>query len=333
MISPMPGASTSMAATVFSSSFEAHVERLDLLGVVHHHHRAADVLLGQPALVLGLQVHAPLHGELELLAALLQGGDRVGVGHPLEAGARRTSPRRAMQSLSIRSAKNFMSSCRSSSRACEDVLEEALGQVGVGRQIGEGDLRLDHPELGQVAAGVAVLGPEGGPEGVDLAHRQAVGLDVQLPADGQEGLLAEEVLREVDLARRRRGGRLARSSVLTRNISPAPSQSLAVMIGVWIQKNPFSWKKRWIAMAQAVPHAGDGAEGVGARPQVGHLAQVLQGVPLLLDRVGLGVVDPAHAPRPRWPASRPPGPCPGSAPARRWRPPRSRRSACSTSLW
>jgi hypothetical protein len=27
-----------------------------VLGVVHHHHRAADVLLGQEALVLGLQI-------------------------------------------------------------------------------------------------------------------------------------------------------------------------------------------------------------------------------------------------------------------------------------
>ena len=34
--------------------------------------------------------------------------------------------------------------------------------------------------------------------------------------------------------------RLATSSVLTRNISPAPSASLAVMIGVWIQKKPCS---------------------------------------------------------------------------------------------
>ena len=44
-------------------------------------------------------------------------------------------------------------------------------------------------------------------------------------------------------------GRLARSSVETRNSSPAPSQSLAVMIGVWTQKKPRSWKKRWIACA------------------------------------------------------------------------------------
>ena len=40
-----------------------------------------------------------------------------------------------------------------------------------------------------------------------------------------------------------------RSSVDTRNISPAPSASDAVMIGVFTQKKPCSWKKRWIACA------------------------------------------------------------------------------------
>ena len=63
----------------------AHVERLDLLRVVHHDDGRLDVLLGQPALVLGLQVHAPAHGKLERLAALLERGDRIGVRHALEA--------------------------------------------------------------------------------------------------------------------------------------------------------------------------------------------------------------------------------------------------------
>ena len=41
--------------------------------------------------------------------------------------------------------------------------------------------------------------------------------------------------------------------------------------------------------ADAVPHAGDRAEGVGPRAQVGDRAQELEGVPLLLERIGLGV--------------------------------------------
>ena len=84
------------------------------------------------------------------------------------------------------------------------------------------------------------------------------------------------------------------SSVDTRNICPAPSASLAVMIGVFTQKKPSSWKKRWMAMRRRVAHARDGAERVGARAQVGHLAQELQRVLLGLDRVGLRIIDEAE---------------------------------------
>src|SRR5215471_8950881 len=45
-------------------------------------------------------------------------------------------------------------------------------------------------------------------------------------------------------------GRLARSSVDTRNSSPAPSASDPVMIGVLTQKKLFSSKNRWIACAR-----------------------------------------------------------------------------------
>ena len=47
-------------------------------------------------------------------------------------------------------------------RQCRDV-----------REVGKRDLRLDHPELGEVAAGVRVLRAEGRPEGVDLGQREA----------------------------------------------------------------------------------------------------------------------------------------------------------------
>ena len=43
------------------------------------------------------------------------------------------------------------------------------------------------------------------------------------------------------------------------------------------------------AEGHGVADAGDGAEGVGARAQVGQLAQELQGVALLLEGVFLGV--------------------------------------------
>ena len=46
-------------------------------------------------------------------------------------------------------------------------------------------------------------------------------------------------------------------------------------------------------LGHGVADPGDGAEGVGAGPQVGHRAQVFEGVALLGDGVGLGIVDAA----------------------------------------
>ena len=85
----------------------------------------------------------------------------------------------------------------------EGVLQQPLRQRRVVREIGERDLRLDHPELGKVPAGVGVLRAERRPEGVDLGEREAVGLDVELPRHRQERLAAEEILGEIDLALRR----------------------------------------------------------------------------------------------------------------------------------
>ena len=224
--------------------------------------------------------------------ALVRAAIGVGVVHPLEARLDEAAPSRPMQSGSMRSAKKAMSSPRSSSTARTDVLEEGLGQVGVGGQVGEGDLGLDHPELGQVAGGVGVLGPERRAERVHPAQGQAVGLDVELARDGQVRLPAEEVLGEVDLPSGVRG-RLARSRVETRNIAPGP---LGVVGGDDRGVDPEEAvlvEEAVHGHRQAVPHPGDGAEGVGAGPQVGDLAQVLERVLLGGDRVGLGVVDPA----------------------------------------
>ena len=185
-----------------------------------------------------------------------------------------------------------MSSARSSSIARKTVLEEALRQVGVVGQVGEGDLRLDHPELGQVAAGVGVLRAERRPEGVDAGQRQAVGLDVELARHGQERGLAEEVLRVVDRAvgRARQVGQVQRGD----------AEQLAGALGVAGRQDrrvhPEEAVLVEVAMdghGQAVPDAGHRADAVRAHAQVGDLAQVLEGVVLGLDRVAVRVVDPA----------------------------------------
>ena len=81
----------------------------------------------------------------------------------------------------------------------DDEFDHGLGHVHVTCQIAEGHLRLDHPELGGVALGVGVLGPEGGAEGVHIAEGHGEVLGVQLAGNGQAGLFAEEVLAVIHL--------------------------------------------------------------------------------------------------------------------------------------
>ena len=132
-----------------------------------------------------------------------------------------------------------------------------------------------------------------GPEGVDLRHGQAVGLHVELAGDRQEGRLAEEVLREVDgsVGRARQVGQVQRGDPeeLTGALGIAGRDDgrvdpvEAVLVEVAVDGH-----------GQGVAHAGHGADGVRARPQVRHLAQVLEAVALGRDGVGVRVVHPAH---------------------------------------
>ena len=80
--------------------------------------------------------------------------------------------------------------------ALNDVREEVFGQFEQAVEVAEGDFRLDHPELGEVAAGLGFLGAEGGAEAVDLAQGQGGGLDVELAGLGEVGRVAEVVDRE-----------------------------------------------------------------------------------------------------------------------------------------
>jgi hypothetical protein len=65
-------------------STQYHYNRL---WVVHHYDRLLRVLLGQIALVLGLQVDAPADREFELLVRTLEHFDRLAVIHMHELRA------------------------------------------------------------------------------------------------------------------------------------------------------------------------------------------------------------------------------------------------------
>ena len=76
----------------------------------------------------------------------------------------------------------------------DEALDEVLGEIHVVLDVVECHLRLYHPELGEVARGVGILGAEGGAEGVDLTHGGRSKLTLELSAHSEAGHLAEEVL-------------------------------------------------------------------------------------------------------------------------------------------
>ena len=174
----------------------------------------------------------------------------------------------------------------------EGELQQRFRQRRIVREVGESDLRLDHPELGEVAAGVGVLGAEGRPERVDLGEREAVRLDIELPRHRQERLAAEEILREVHRALRRarqvgeiqrrypeqrpRPFRVGRGD--DRRIDPEE----AVLVEEAVDR-----------LRQRVTHPRRRRNHVRARPQMRHLAQELERVRLRLDRIRIRLLHPA----------------------------------------
>ena len=94
----------------------------------------------------------------------------------------------------------------------EENFQEFLGQVGVVIQVGKGDLGFDHPELGQVPAGVRVLRPECAPSqhrGSGLGDAPSdpddllVTLDGDRPGDHRIGAVSEHDVADLGRIRRR----------------------------------------------------------------------------------------------------------------------------------
>jgi hypothetical protein len=270
---------------------EAHIERLDVFRVVHYDYGPANVV-GQEALVLGLQIQPPFHGELEALAGLLEDLDGIGVRDAVEA--RLDEFFHARDALLVDAIGEELHVVRPLvQERAEDRLEESLGQVGVGVEVGKGDLRLDHPELGQVARGKGMLGTKGGAERVYLRQGQAIGLDIQLARDGQERGPAEEVFREIDLPR----GSLAK----VRQIERGNSEHCAGAFGVAGSDDrrmdpvePVFVKELVGRHRERVAYARHCAKGVRAWPKMGHFTQEFECVVLRLDGIGIRIFDPAQ---------------------------------------
>ena len=152
--------------------------------------------------MLTAQVVSPLGLHLELGLFLPQmlfnQFDSVSVGHPCEGGVNDVLKTRFQVLVERVEELDVVSVVLKD--VSQAVLDIVFGTVHDVRQFSEAQLRLDHPELGQVAGGVAMLGSESWAESVNITHAAAVGLYIDLTTDSKEGWLSEEVSLVVELA-------------------------------------------------------------------------------------------------------------------------------------
>ena len=125
------------------------------------------MFLGKVAFVLTLKINAPLHRILELLAAVLQNFDGIGVVHLSKI--RIDEVFQTVDGLRINSlAEELHVITTLFKNSPEYILEHVLGKTGVVVKIIESNLRLHHPEFGKMPGGVGVFSAESGAEGVNL---------------------------------------------------------------------------------------------------------------------------------------------------------------------
>ena len=160
------------------------------------------MLLGEEALVLGLEVNAPGDGVFEHRAGVLgvlEDLHGVGVAHAREV-ARGNVLQALLEALVHPLVEEVQLVGAVLHHVGDDELEHLLRDVHLALEVAEGHLGLDHPELGGMTARVGVLGAEGGAKGVDVAKAHGKVLGLELTGDREVGGLAKEVLAVVHLA-------------------------------------------------------------------------------------------------------------------------------------
>ena len=170
----------------------------------------------------------------------------------------------------------------------DTVLHELLGKIHIVGNIVERHFGLYHPELGEVARSVTVLGAESRAEGVYRSESRGSELAFELAAHGKSRGLPEEVLAVIHgtlFGPRKlfegQGGHLEHCAG-TLAVAFGDKRRVEVV-------EAFFLKELMDSESQGAAHSQDGAEGGGAGTQVRFLAQELEGVALLLQGVACGV--------------------------------------------
>ena len=251
------------------------------------------MLLDEVALVLRGQVGSPEDGELELAPvghSLLEDFDALGVGEADEVVC--GDELEPLDEVGVDHLVEELEVVLAVVEGPLDAeLDELLGEVHVVVDVVEGHFGLNHPELGEVAWCIGVLGAECRAEGVDGSEGCGGQLSLELSGDGEAGLAAEEVLRVVDFAV---GGAWEVVEVECRDLEHLPC-AFAVGAGdEWRVEvdEAFVVEELVDGEGHVVPDAEDGAEGIGPRAEVRDLAEVLPGVAFLLEgECGVGVAE------------------------------------------
>ena len=129
--------------------------------------------------MLALQVNAPIHGEFKLLLGSLQDLDALGVGQAHER-LLEDAVQALDEGIVVHLVEELQVVLAVLQRIVDAELDELLGQIHIVGDVIEGHLGLNHPELGQVARGVAVLSAEGGAKGVDGTQSRCAQLTLEL---------------------------------------------------------------------------------------------------------------------------------------------------------
>ena len=230
--------------------------------------------------MLGLEVYPPLYRVLKLSAAVFEYFHGLGVGyagkvivhHVVKAVYESLVYEAVEEAQLVRAALHY---------GTDYVFYHVLGGIKIPLQVAEGHLGLYHPEFRGVAGGVALLGAEGGAEGVYIPEGKGEGLAVKLAADGQVCAGAEEILGVVHLAVRGLWHVFKVEGSYPEHLARALAVAGGDERGMYIQKAPVV-KEAVYGLGNYVANPEGGLEGVGARPEVLHGAKILKAVPFLL---------------------------------------------------
>ena len=267
-----------------------HVEGLDVLGEVYEDDGLLEVFFNQVTLVFALEVRAPVDGILKLDAVcdcLFKDFHGLRVCDLLEGDAKD-----ALHALNEAFVVFLVQELEVVHAVVKGILHKVFhkffGQGHVVIDVVEGHFGLNHPEFRKVTGSVGILCAESGAEGVDFTNCGGSKLTFQLAGNGEGGLLAEEVLGEVNVALLVQGDVLQVHGGYLEHVSCAFGIGFRDERGMEIHEALFI-EELVDGKGHGVADAENCAEGVGPEAHVGYAAEVLKGGVLFLEGEAHGV--------------------------------------------